>query len=262
MSIATKFVFGGALGAGLMWFLDVQSGTRRRAILRDKALRYGHRAGDAAEIVGRDLFNRSQGVVATVRGRLRADDADDEVLRERVRSKLGRVCSHPHAIEVAVHDGRVALRGPVLSRERRRIVRAIRLVRGVAGVEDALEVHREADVPALAGGARRIPLTELGQEVWSPAVRFLVGSVGAGVVSAGLRRGGVLGIGAALLGGGALARSLTNEPTRRLYGLVGRRGRGVGDVEIELLPEDRSRLEGSISIPTASAGTGSRISIH
>ncbi len=260
MAFATKFVFGGALGAGMMWFLDVQSGRRRRAILRDKATRYGQRAGDAAEVVSRDLFNRSRGVVAAMRGRLRPDDADDDVVHERVRSKLGRVCSHPHAIEVAVHDGHVTLRGPVLASERARIVRSLRLVRGVRGVEDALDAHAEADVPALSGGARRIPRTQLGPEVWPPALRFLVGAVGSSFIAAGLRRGGPIGVLGALVGSGAVARSVTNQPMRRFYGLL----RGGEQAESSAAPSSTGidTSERPIAIPTASATQDSRISIH
>ena len=122
-----------------------------------------------------------------------------------------------------------------------------------------LEAHVEADVPALSGGARRIPRTQLGQEVWSPALRFLVGSVGVSAIGAGLRRGGPIGIVTALFGAGAVARSVTNEPPRRLYGLVDRhRAEGAQ------LPESSSKADEPlrISSSTASASPDSRISIQ
>jgi uncharacterized membrane protein len=58
---------GGALiGAAAMYLLDPESGNRRRALVRDKAVHAAHRATDAAETTARDLRNRTQGVVAMV----------------------------------------------------------------------------------------------------------------------------------------------------------------------------------------------------
>lgn len=51
-------------GATLMYFLDPQQGGRRRALLRDKLVKYSN---DTANVLGktsRDLRNRAQGVIA------------------------------------------------------------------------------------------------------------------------------------------------------------------------------------------------------
>src|SRR5438309_8583417 len=87
------------LGAGLMYFLDPQQGRRRRALVRDQLASLRSRADDAFSCTGRDLAHRAQGTAAAARSLVSADDADDRVIGERVRSALGRVVSHPSAIE-------------------------------------------------------------------------------------------------------------------------------------------------------------------
>ena len=57
-----------ALGAGLMYFLDPERGDRRRALVRDKVVHYGHVVEDSVSSTARDLGNRAKGVVADVRG--------------------------------------------------------------------------------------------------------------------------------------------------------------------------------------------------
>lgn len=57
-----------ALGAGLMYFLDPERGNRRRALVRDRVVHYGHVVEDSVSSTARDLGNRAKGVVAEVRG--------------------------------------------------------------------------------------------------------------------------------------------------------------------------------------------------
>lgn len=57
-----------ALGAGLMYFLDPERGDRRRALVRDKVVHYGHVVEDSVSSTARDLGNRAKGVVSEVRG--------------------------------------------------------------------------------------------------------------------------------------------------------------------------------------------------
>src|SRR5918911_600838 len=90
------------LGAGLMYFLDPSRGRRRRALVKDKLAHSVNVSADAVGVTQRDLSHRASGAMARVRGTLRAKPVDDVVLLERVRSILGRVASHPHAIDVDV----------------------------------------------------------------------------------------------------------------------------------------------------------------
>src|SRR3954471_1331515 len=64
MDRAVAFLAGAGLGAGLMYILDPDRGRRRRAFVRDKAVRLAHEAQDAAEVVGKDMKNRAQGLAS------------------------------------------------------------------------------------------------------------------------------------------------------------------------------------------------------
>lgn len=220
-------VIGAGLGAGAMYLLDPQRGRRRRAMLRDGI---SARADDSQRFFrksGRDMGNRARGVAAKTRNRIfPAGEVDDEVLVERVRSKMGRYVSNPGAIEVLAEDGRITLRGPVLAWEAGSLVRAVGSVRGVAEVDDRLDRHSDpASISALQGGSGRMGETpEYLQRRWSPSARVAAGSLAATLLLLGLRRRGRLGVAAATLGSGLMVRSVANRPARRLIGLgAGRR---------------------------------------
>ena len=125
----------------------------------------------------RDVLNRAGGIAAAAVGRLRRDEVDDEWLRQRVRSKIGRACSYPRAIHVYVNDGEVTLIGPALADEVRALLTAAASVRGVHSVVNDLEPHdTAAGVPALQGNSRPAGLDlALLQRSWPPATRAIVG---------------------------------------------------------------------------------------
>src|SRR5262245_30785745 len=95
LRINRTMLTGLGLGVGLMYFLDPERGRRRRALVRDK-MAHAARAGNEAMCHFRsDVSHRLAGVGARARGALHGGPVDDGVLVERVRSKLGRVVSHP-----------------------------------------------------------------------------------------------------------------------------------------------------------------------
>ncbi|HZB27741.1 MAG TPA: hypothetical protein VE282_04190, partial [Gemmatimonadales bacterium] len=100
-----KLITGMVLGAGAMYLLDPDRGARRRSLLRDQGVRVSHKIGDGLAATARDAKNRTVGAAAEIRSRFRQDQADDDVLHERVRSAIGRVVSHPGAITVTASDG-------------------------------------------------------------------------------------------------------------------------------------------------------------
>lgn len=163
---------GMGMGAGLMFLLDPGRGARRRALVRDKAIRATRKSRDAYVATRRDLGNRARGVVADLRARSRAEEADDETILERVRAKLGRVASHPRALTVRVRDGCVTLTGDVLGSEARSVVSAVRGVRGVCRVDNGMAVHSAAEnVPSLQGHSERTGRwTTWLSEGWSPTM--------------------------------------------------------------------------------------------
>jgi CBS domain-containing protein len=149
---------GVGLGSALVYLLDPAQ-RARRARVRGKAVRAAHAGARDVKRVERDLSNRARGLFARLRGVLRPpQEADDEIVRERVRSSIGHVCSHPRAIEVDVSDGTVLLWGPVLEREHDAVLRAVRRIAGVRAVDDDLESHLRANgVPGLQGNRHDPP---------------------------------------------------------------------------------------------------------
>jgi uncharacterized membrane protein len=219
-----SFLTGAAMGGGLMYLLDPDRGQRRRAVLRDKAVRGLHQLGDAADKGARDLRNRARGAVAESWASLRRHSVDDAVLVERVRACLGRAVSHPDSIEVQASNGNVTLSGPVLQAEVDCLVHSVWAVRGVTGVENRLQVHKEAgNVPGLQGGSgrRQGAQNDFLQENWAPGTRLVAGAAGALILASAPRRA-LLGPPLAVAGAGLLARAIGNVPLRRFVGLDGR----------------------------------------
>lgn len=213
------------LGAGLMYYLDPDRGRRRRALVRDRAVHYGHAADDAVETAARDMRNRARGMAAEARSRLQPESPPPaQVIEARVRSELGRLTSHPGAVSVvADENGRVTVRGPVLASEADRLVAGIESVRGVHDVIDRTERHESAEGISALQGSGRVPRAQLDvlQQNWAPATRMLMGSLGAALALRGMRGDGPLRSLMALGGMGILSRSLTNKDARRLLGIAG-----------------------------------------
>lgn len=170
-----------ALGAGLMYLFDPRTGARRRALLRDQLVHGASRSVDGLSATSKDLANRSAGVAARVASRFASDTATDDVLTARVRARLGRLVSHPHAVEVQSSGGRVTLRGPVLASEAPRLLSGVRGVRGVAEVIDETDVHESAQgVPSLQEGGSRRRRAAWMPGNWSPTTRVVAAGAGAG----------------------------------------------------------------------------------
>jgi hypothetical protein len=160
------------LAAGATYYFDPLLGKRRRSLLRDQWIRASTRSARAARVVGRDSSNRLQGWLALMRSGFAGRYQDDDALIARVRSKLGRLVSHPAAIDVAVHDGNVILSGPILAREVDRLINGIRSMPEAVRVESQLEVHQEpGNVSALQGGRRRHAAEPWESRYWSPAAQ-------------------------------------------------------------------------------------------
>jgi uncharacterized membrane protein len=226
MNTNAAMLAGIGLGASVAYLLDPATGRRRRASVRDRVARAANRSGEAIGATSRDLANRARGLAAlTAR---RGGVSFDDVITERVRSKLGRYVSHPRAVEVDTDRGVVSLRGPILAREAERLLRAVWRVRGVTGVDDRLERWDHAgDNPALQGGVPRPgERWAIMQESWSPSTRLVAGSCGAALVGWGLQRRDWPGAAFSTAGALLLARAASDIDTRRLVG-VGARRRAV-----------------------------------
>jgi hypothetical protein len=205
------FLAGLALGAGATWFLDPQSGARRRAMVRDRTRHLTHELAEATRVGSRDLVNRAEGIEATLAG-LRKPPPTDGKLERRVRAIIGHVSSHPGAIRVQVDGHRVQLEGPVMEDEAQEVVERVARTRGVEEVVNALEPHADpSHVSALQGEHRR------GRPGRFPPAAHLVLSVASGLMAIGmLVRGSTIGFAAGVLGVLANAAAITqrNRPFR------------------------------------------------
>jgi hypothetical protein len=200
------------LGAGLMYLLDKDRGRRRRAMLLDKTVHAINESRRSMRITARDFRNRVRGLSAGARTIVNRTPVADEVLVERVRSKMGRVVSHPHSINVSAEDGRVILTGPIPTTEVQNLIKCVSSVPGVTLVENILEPHEQpGDVPALQGGHSRRARSEFMQENWSPTARVLAGATGGALLLYGAKHPKVLGAAAGVLGAGLIARSVTQR---------------------------------------------------
>lgn len=211
-----------AVGAAAMYFFDPRSGKRRRARARDKAVHAAHVAGESMERIAEDFGNRAQGTVARTRRLVHHEPVEDRVLEERLRSALGRVCSHPGAVKIEVEEGMVALRGPILDYEVKQVLGGLRRVPGVKHLESLLDPVSEDDaahVPSLQGGRPRQGMPpDLLQRNMSPSGRAIVGIASGALILAGLRQGGLLGSLGAAMGGMLLVRAATNVEPGALLG--------------------------------------------
>ena len=208
---------GMGVGAGLMYLLDPDRGTRRRALLRDHAAKARRLVTDGADATTRDLRNRAYGWWREITSCFRRDDAvADDTLRERVRAKLGMLLRHPSAVVVQVDRGRVRLTGPVLADEVDHLIGILKRVPGVTEVVNELEVHQDASgVPGLQGGPveRRIgERSEWMQRHWSPSARLTAGVAGTALTMYGASKRSLPGVTIAAVGVGLLARSVRNRP--------------------------------------------------
>lgn len=213
------------LGAGLMYLLDPDRGGRRRARIRDRVTHATTTTGAAAGATSRDVAHRASGAMSRLRNTWAPKPADDAVLVERVRAQLGRVVSHPHALDVRAVDGAVTLRGPILQHEVRRLLNTVERVAGVREVVNELEEHKQAgNVPALQGGSTPPGIRpDIWQRQWSPSARLVAGGTGMALAGYGASTRSMPGALLAGVGLGLVARAATNLEVRRLTGIGGRR---------------------------------------
>ena len=148
MNRSETLLLGMALGAGITYLLDPDRGTRRRALVRDRLVHAGHELEDAVRSNARHARNRARGLAHEAKAALTEREVEDRVLEERVRSEIGRGLANSTEITVAADRGSVTLSGTVPVDEVQQVVRSAKSVRGVAHVDNQLEVepsHQEAD---------------------------------------------------------------------------------------------------------------------
>ena len=126
------------LGAAAMYFLDPQTGKRRRALVRDQVTHATSVVKEVGQAQTKDFAQRATGMWSTLTSPLRRHDNSDRAINARIRTRLGRLVQHPEAIDTAVVNGCAALRGTVLPDELDRVLDAVRQVAGVKVVDHRL----------------------------------------------------------------------------------------------------------------------------
>lgn len=130
---------GTVCGAAVMYLFDPLRGRARRARIEEKAVSTARRGGYEVARRAEDVLNRAKGAVAKARASLAGSGgADDELIADRVRSRMGHVMEHADHVETKVTRGVVSLRGTVSRAEKRRLVEEARGVPGVRRVQDLL----------------------------------------------------------------------------------------------------------------------------
>jgi len=217
-SALLALIGGAALGAVAMYLSDPDRGRRRRALARDKMQSLVTQTRGSLDVASRDFGNRVHGWRAQANRLLtrRREMVDDDILVARVRSKIGRAISHPHAIKVWAEQGHVKLSGPIPPHEKGALVSAARSAPGVTSVEDHTEVHEKPDVPSLQGeGRMRTPQLRIMQDNWPPALRAAatLGGGTLGMIALLRRRPSSLAL--AAMGLSLIARGVSNAPLMR-----------------------------------------------
>jgi osmotically-inducible protein OsmY len=174
------------VGAGIMYLVDPREGRRRRARVRELTIHSMHTVKTVAGVTSRDVEHRLSGLAAHMLGRLVEEETpSDDVLVARVRARLGRLVSHPGAIDVTASQGTVTVSGPIFEAEVEQLLEGIGAAPGVTAIENRLEPHREAGhVSRLQGsGPREVPRMPASWRRWSPTARLIAGVAGLALVA-------------------------------------------------------------------------------
>lgn len=205
--------------AAASYFFDRQQGQRRRNMFRDQLNKKKKHISDGVIKTYKDIEHRSEGSFHELKGRLTQSDPSDQTIHERVRAVLGHYTSNPGAIEVEVFERHVTLRGDILKPEVKRLVWAVRTVRGVKSVRNDLIAHnRSENLPNLQSTKKINIKPTIARDYWPPSYRagFAGGGIALGLY--GLLRKDV--IGALITGSGGLMcfRAAFNKSFAQMIG--------------------------------------------
>jgi osmotically-inducible protein OsmY len=132
----------GAAGLAAGYFLDPDSGKRRRHVARDRAAGLIRRGAQKSRREAGYVTGTVEGKVEAVKSKTAPEKpaANDQALAERVKSKIFQPADAPKgSVNVNVENGVVYLRGEVKRPDQiRELVEQAESVDGVAGVESLL----------------------------------------------------------------------------------------------------------------------------
>jgi CBS domain-containing protein/osmotically-inducible protein OsmY len=171
-----------SLGAGLMYLLDPNRGSARRAYIRDQASSVSQKTKDIVDAAGEGIRKTTEGA----RSLFGDHSASGDSTVARVTAALGRAVSHPRAINVSSHDGRITLSGAALTHEVETLLSTVRSVTGVADVEnrlttyDTAEGHPEFQVSNWIEESKNL--------LNKPGMQYMAAGIGGGLALYGLLR--------------------------------------------------------------------------
>ena len=117
MSKLTTFVAGAGVGAAAAFFLDGQSGNRRRKLAADKAGRFTREGAGTVQGAAQAAGAQATAVAAKAQHAATGGDSapgDDNTLKSKVESEIFRDVDAPKgSVDVSVVNGIVELRGQV-----------------------------------------------------------------------------------------------------------------------------------------------------
>lgn len=144
VGVGASFLVGAAVGSALMYFLDPRSGAYRRSLARDRISSSSRSAASTTGKRFRHLRNQIGGLVVASTEWLRSPATDsDRKIADRIRTRLGRVTHHMHAVAVEVHNGEVLLSGRLPDDEALRVVAETKEIQGVKGVKDEIKRYSQ-----------------------------------------------------------------------------------------------------------------------
>jgi osmotically-inducible protein OsmY len=132
----------GAVGLAAGYFLDPDSGKRRRHIARDRALGLIRRGADKTRREADYVAGTVEGKVEAAKSKTAPEKPapNDQALAERVKSEIFQPADAPkESVNINVENGVVYLRGEVKRPDQiRKLVKEAGAVDGVRGVENLL----------------------------------------------------------------------------------------------------------------------------
>jgi osmotically-inducible protein OsmY len=148
VSKLTTFVAGAGIGAAAAYFLDNQSGNRRRKLMTDKAARFKREGAGTVQGAAQAAGAQAKGMAAKAQNVATGGDSapgDDNTLKNKVQSEIFRDADAPKGtVEVTVVNGIVELRGQVDDASQAEALELkTRMVSGVRDVRNMLHLPGE-----------------------------------------------------------------------------------------------------------------------
>src|SRR3954467_1481884 len=148
MATLTTFVAGAGIGAAAAYFLDQESGNRRRKLAADKAGRFTREGAGTVQGAAQSAGAQAKGVAAKAQHKVTGGDSapgDDNTLKNKVETEIFRDADAPKgSVDITVVEGIVELRGQVDEQATAEALEMkTRMVSGVRDVRNMLHLPGE-----------------------------------------------------------------------------------------------------------------------